>query len=401
MATRREFAAGLAASAFGAGGGDLAAGIETTTLIRREDYGKTWFHPRACVIPGEPPRLLMTMQEITGSDYFHPVHWMESGDGGRTWTKPQPVPGMGRRTHPDGLEEGVCDVVPEHHARTGAVIALGHNVYYRGGKLTMPAEKRWPVYAIRNRKGEWGPLRKLDWGDPGATAIYTSNCSQRITLADGSILIPLTYGPLGRQHRDVCSTLCRFDGEQLRIVARGNTLSLPVKRGLLEPSLASRRRNDFWMTIRAEDGHGYVARSRDGLEWGPMKPWAWTDGTPIAMSTTQQHFLVHSDGLYLVYTRKADSNQRVMRWRTPLWMARIDEDRAALIKETERVVFPQRGDGGASGLDAWLSGNFHTTMLSAGESLITDGQANPARGYIGEVLLARVRWSTPNRLAPK
>ncbi len=80
-------------------------------------------------------------------------------------------------------------------------------------------------------------------------------------------------------------------------------------------------------------------------------------------------------------------------------MARIDEEKGCLIKETERVVLPQRGDGGANGYDAWLSGNFNVTPLDAHESIITDGQSNPARGYVGDVLIARIRWKKPNRLA--
>ncbi|MEZ6039608.1 MAG: hypothetical protein R3C20_03830 [Planctomycetaceae bacterium] len=42
------------------------------------------------------------------------------------------------------------------------------------------------------------------------------------------------------------------------------------------------------------------------------------------MSTiTQQHWLTHSDGLYLVYTRKDESNINVIRWRSPLGLPRL------------------------------------------------------------------------------
>lgn len=399
--TRRELTLALAAGpGLRAAPLDLVDGIETATLIRYEDYGKGWFSPRCCVVPGKPPRLLMTMQQVTGSDVFYHVQWLESLDGGRTWSKPEPINGMGRRSLGDGIEEGYCDTVPEYRARTNTVLAMAHNVYYRNNVLTMPWEKRWPVYAVRKSSGEWLAPRRLEWDDPDATGMYSANCSQRITLDDGTLIVPLTYGPLGRADHSVTSLHCRYDGERMTVIRRGSELRHPIKRGLLEPSVTKREKNRFWMTIRAEDGRGYVTTSRDGLQWEPMKAWCWEDGTPLDMSTTQQHWVTHSDALYLSYTRKAPGNEGVMRWRTPLWLARVDESRGVLIRSTERILLPQRGTGGERGLDAWLSGNFHPAMLNARESIVTDGQTNPARGYVGEVMLARIRWKTPNRLAP-
>jgi hypothetical protein len=386
---RRAFLASVAAAGAAAAPSDLVQSLETATLFG--DQRRPWFHPRACLVPGDAPRVLMTMQEITGSDVFHHVHWTESRDSGKTWSEPQRIPGMGRRTHPDGIEEGVCDTVPEYHERTGAVLALCHNVYYRDNKLTRPSEQRWPIYVVRTRKGEWLPPRRLEWSDPGATAIYTSGCSQRVTLPGGDVLVPLSYGPLGRNDRAVCSVRCRFDGRELRVAERGNELRLAAGRGLLEPSL-TRAGDAFLMTLRAEDGRGYVTRSTNGLAWEPIRAWQWDSGEPLDMSTTQQHWMPAPGGMYLVYTRKAEANQKVMRWRTPLWMARVDLATLRLVRATERIVFPQRGDGGTKGLDAWLSGNFHTAAIGPHESIVTDGQVNPVRNYGTDVLLARVRW---------
>lgn len=390
LLTRRHWL-GLAAGGLGAQPVDLIASIERTTLLRREDYGQSWFHPRACLIPGAKPRLLMTLQAITGSDVFHTVHWMESSDMGRSWTRPAPIAGTGWRRLPEGIDEGMCDTVPEYHAKTGKVLALAHNVYYKDGALTMPGERRWPLYLVFDRRRGWKGPFKLEWKEPRASAIYTSGCSQRVELDNGELLVPLSYGSRERKDRQVCVVRCRFDGERLEIVERGNDQTLAAGRGLLEPSL-TRHAGRVWMTIRAEDGRGYVTTSSDGLEFAPRQAWTWTTGEPLEMSTTQQHWLTLPRALYLVYTRKAESNQRVMRWRTPLWIARVDEDKMALIRETEQIVFPQRGDGGEAGMDAWLSGNFHPCTLSATEAIVTDGQINPARGYTGDVLLARLRF---------
>ena len=128
----------------------MIAGIEKVTLRRgRDGSGLTWFHPRACLIPSaDGPLALMTLQTIAGSDYFGPVHWMTSRDLGRTWTEPQPVPSLGRVPQEEGWEEGVCDVVPEFHSPSGTVLALGHNVFYKGPKFSANQPPRWPIYAV-------------------------------------------------------------------------------------------------------------------------------------------------------------------------------------------------------------------------------------------------------------
>ena len=117
----------------------------------------TWFHPRACLVPGEGrPTVLMTCQAIGGSDVLGQVHWSATNDMGQTWSDPEPIASLRRHMLPDGLDEGVCDVVPEYHAQTGTVLAVGHNVYYRDNVLTRPSEGRYTVYVVRDEAGHWG-----------------------------------------------------------------------------------------------------------------------------------------------------------------------------------------------------------------------------------------------------
>ena len=106
-------------------------------------------------------------------------------------------------------------------------------------------------------------------------------------MPDGDILVPLSFGPLGREDRAVGTVRCAFDGTELRIGKSGNPMRHAVKRGLLELSLAFHR-GRYLMTIRAEDGRGYVSVSRDGLSWEEMMPWRWESGEPLDLSTTQQ-----------------------------------------------------------------------------------------------------------------
>jgi len=340
---------------------------------------------------------MMAVQTISGSDVFGPVHLSESSDLGKTWSEPGPIFGLGRKELPDGVQEGVCDTVPQHHPQTDSVIFMGWNVYYRDEKLTRGNEERWPVYVVRRADGSWTGPRKLDWDNPAANRIKGSNCSQRITLPDGDLLVPLTYGSYGREDRLVGTVLCSFDGEKLEVKKSGNALELAVRRGLLEPSITFFQ-GKYYMTIRAEDERGYVSVSDDGLNWGEKKAWAWDDGGTLTMSTTQQHWLQHNDWLHLVYTRKAEENANVMRWRAPIYASRLDEERMVLLRETEQVVVPMKGDGVNEPDQVARMGNFNVTNVTPDLSLVTVAETLPAQGWIGDTIQANIRWSTPNRL---
>jgi hypothetical protein len=406
--SRRRFLAGVSVAATGAALGlpalaaehaGLIASIEKVTLRRgRDGTGPTWFHPRACLVPGVGgPTVFMTLQTITGSDYFGPVHWMTSRDLGKTWTEPRPVPPLGRvQQGDDPTEEGVCDVVPEWHPRTKTVLALGHNVFYSGPTFSRDQPPRWPVYAVW-RDGKWGPRRKLEWTDPRGAYIYSNNCGQRVVLPDGDILLSFTFGATKGQPRSVAGVICSFDGETLGVKKVGQEVPHDKGRGLLEPSV-TQFRGRFYLTIRAEDNRGYVCAGDAGLKWTPKQPWAWDDGEPLTMSTTQQHWLAHSDALFLVYTRKDASNVNVIRWRSPLWMAQVDTRTLRLRRDTERIVLPLVGDGVKDPDRVALMGNFHPVNVSRDESWVTVGEWQPRNGIRGDLLLARLRWSRPNAL---
>ncbi len=382
--------------------GPLIRTITKVTLRRNRDgSGTTWFHPRACLIPGGKDRdkVLMTLQEIGGSDYFGPVHWSESEDMAATWSEPEPIPALDRdpvKQNP-GLMAGVCDVTPQFHPQTGTVLALGHVVFYRGPRFARGDQlARYPVYAVRRKDGSWSERKILEWDDPRGSFIYTNNCGQRVVMPNGDVMMAFTFGSKAN-NRKVAGVRCSFDGQELKIIEVGPPLENNVGRGLLEPSLA-RFKDRFYMTIRAEDGHGYVALSDDGLNYRRKTAWAWDDGRPIAMSTTQQHWLTHSDGLFLVYTRQDASNANVIRWRSPLWVAQVDTEKLCLIRDTERVMLPLVGDGVGGPDDVALMGNFSVTNVSENESWVTVGEWLPRKDAKGNVLMARVEWSSPNRL---
>ncbi|HWB99861.1 MAG TPA: sialidase family protein, partial [Bryobacteraceae bacterium] len=276
--------------------------LERSVIFAGRTARTTFFQPRACPIPGSPhPAIFLTAAPTTGDDVFWNLHWSESADLGRTWSEPKPLPGLARIHHPGGLtEELLVDAGPDYHPPTGSILVLGDNVYYAKDGRTqarLPG-RRWqqPTYLVRGRDGRWSPLRQLEWDDARASAMINAGNSQRVILAGGDLLLPLSYapeeryqdGPLGAQNssqafdRAVAVTRCSFDGKTLAIRSVGTEFRLPVKRGLIEPSLAAYR-GRFYLTIRAEDGHGYASTSSDGLAWEKMRPWSWDNGEAIAM----------------------------------------------------------------------------------------------------------------------
>ncbi|MBN1911282.1 MAG: exo-alpha-sialidase [Pirellulales bacterium] len=412
LLTRRHALKAAAATALGLSAWNRAWAQSTETpdgLIGRIDRSVifegrsknrdwSWFHPRACMAPGpKGPVAIMTLQSISGSDFYKTVHWTASTNLGKTWSQPQPIPGMDQRPTGDGLTVGVCDVVPEYHPPTKTVLAMGHNVYYEPTRLARRQGPRWPVYSVRDALGHWSALQKLEWDDPRRSLIYTCGCGQRATLPDGHVLVPLSFGPKGREDRMVATVRCTFDGRTLTVRELGNVLELRVKRGLLEPSITMLD-GRYYMTLRAEDNRGYVTTSDDGLNWARIEPWRWDDGTPLDMSTTQQHWLTHSDGLFLVYTRKMPENIGVFRWRSPLLLAEVDRKTMRLKRQTEQIVFPLIGDGIKDGKNVARLGNFHVTNATPHESWVTVSEGRPTAKYRGDTLLAKIHWTRPNRL---
>ena len=381
----------------------LIASVSKETLwSNRDGKSRTWFHPRVCMMPGRDgkPVALMNLQEIGGSDYFGPVHWAMSEDLGRTWSDPAPIAALGRDPVPgrdDDLKAGVCDVTPQYHPQTDTVVALGHVVFYKGRYFARKEQlARYPVYVTRSRNGTWSRRKILEWNDPRTGHIYTNNCGQRVILPNGDVQMSFTFGPKAT-NRMVAGVHATYNGQQLKIREVGKEIHNPKGRGLLEPSV-TQFGEAFWMTMRAEDNRGYVSVSKDGLTWQEKMAWAWEDGTPLDMSTTQQHWLTHSDGLFLIYTRKDESNENVLRWRSPLWVAQVDPQQRCLIRSTEQIVLPLVGNGVNDPDNVAIMGNFNVTNVSEDESWVTVGEWMPRAGYKGDVLLARIRWSRLNRL---
>jgi hypothetical protein len=169
--------------------------------------------------------------------------------------------------------------------------------------------------------------------------------------------------------------------EEIVVLDNSNSLNLEAGRGLLEPSLIESG-GKYWMTIRAEDGRGYWSISDNGLNWSEITNWEFDDGMPLVTDTTQQRWVVTKGGLHLIYTRRSAINERVFRWRAPLWIARVEE--GVLLRESEMRVLPAKGER------LLQIGNFHAITLTDGSGLVTVSETDIEQSFAGRTLMARL-----------
>lgn len=398
--------------------------IDLTTAQNGFDGTECWVHARAGTIPagapgnsGETPLVVMTTQKLllTGSDVFYPLHELVSRDLGNTWSTPVEIPTMHRQTYNPGNpplpvgaagrehllmpgdETVVCDFTPQWHHASQTLLGIGHTVWYRNNKV-LRDRPRATAYAVRDPKSEkWSQWKTLEIPDELSDfSLSGAGCVQRYDLPDGTILLPVYGKAEGEPRTRVTVLKCKFDGETLSYLTHGNALDIPRARGLGEPSI-TKFGDRFFLTLR-HDERGYVSASSDGLNFSPPTPWTFEDGAELGNYNTQQHWVTHSDGLFLVYTRRGANNDHVFRHRAPLFMAEVDPDRLCVIRDTERAIVPERG--------ARL-GNFGVVDVAPQETWVIAAewmQPGPTKekpekyGSDNSIFVSRIKWQKPNLL---
>ena len=355
-----------------------------------------WTHPRAGILPGAGenglPRVVMTMNtlDLEGSDVFKGMFGLYTDDLGRSWSKPDHLANLDPRSEViDGTKRpvAVSDFWPTYHSASGRLLGTGHTVVYTPDwKVTHPRPRHSSFSVYDPENNQWSSWEKLALPDTVKFHDAGAGCTQRYDLEDGSILLPIYFRPPGKSSI-VTVLLCSFDGNLLEYQDQGNELFIDDDtRGLHEPSL-TRFAGQYYLTIR-NDLKGYVTRSTNGMQFEPIREWKFDDGKPLGNYNTQQHWVTHSDALYLVYTRRGADNDHVFRHRAPLFMAQVDPERLVVIRETEQVLVPERG--------ARL-GNFGVTHISPDETWVTVSEwMQPAGvekyGSDGSVYVARILW---------
>ena len=364
------------------------------TVLEHDDGKFLWYHPRVTAIPPrggkDRPGVLMTLQKhLHTSDHYSGLSVLRSDDLGRTWAGPDAVEELDWVREPGGVDVAVADVTPGWHPMTGKVLAVGAQVRYsaKGEQLEDRSRSNQTAYAVFDpESGRWTRWRRLEMPPGDEFNFARSACAQFVVEPDGSVLLPFYIGRSADTPYSVTVVRCTFDGDALTYREHGDVLKLDVVRGLCEPSLA-RSGGRYFLTIR-NDLKGYVTVG-DGLHYRPIKAWTFDDGQELGSYNTQQHWLTHGDGLFLVYTRRGANNDHIARHRAPLFIAQVDPRRLCVIRETERVLVPERGGE---------FGNFGAAAIDDGESWVTvaEGVWNDEarrRGAKGAVFVARVLWS--------
>lgn len=361
--------------------------VQLDTIASGYDGKTCWVHARAGAIPNEGC-VVLTMQKLllSGSDVFFALNEMRTDDCGKTWSGPTEHEALGRRELEDGAVEVICDFTPKWHARTQTLLGIGHSARYRGNKLIQvrPRHTAYAVYDYEQRI--WTPWKTMSM--PGQARFFNAGAGsvQRVDLPNGDILLPIYFKAEGDTQNAVTVVRCHFDGKALSYVEHGNEMTVPVQRGFVEPSLAVCG-GRYYLTLRNDEA-GYVTSGRDGLHFDEPLPWRFDNGEELGNYNTQQHWVVRDDALFLVYTRRGLNNDHVFRHRAPLVMAQVDPVRLCVLRETERVLVPERG--------ARL-GNFGIVEVNEAETWITVAEwmqplGCEQYGSDNSVYAARIRW---------
>ena len=139
---------------------------------------------------------------------------------------------------PGGIEEGISDFWPTWHAKTGVLLGTGHTIRYLDDTLPplpRPRDTAYSVYDPRTR--QWSPFRKLETPDDDLFFMDGAGSTQRVDLENGDILLPTYTGlPNTAKGRFTFQGIafvmrCSFDGQTLRYVEHGDTLTMPTGRG--------------------------------------------------------------------------------------------------------------------------------------------------------------------------
>ena len=303
-------------------------------------------HARGAMLPDG--KVVITSQPLllSGCDVFYGMENFISTDGGKTFAPPVRSATLVRRQIGENAELVFCDATPFFHRATGKLIITGHSACYLNNQLMPPPRPRHTVWSVWDEQNnDWLPYQYVDMPDKEAYFSCGSGCSQIHELPDGDLLIPVSFA--GRE--ELCRKdfgyhamvmRCGFDGRNITLKELGKSLSLNIPRGLGEASIV-KFGNQFLLALR-NDQSGYVTRG-DGLNFEPITPLCFDDGSNAGNYNTQQHWITGGGKLYLVYTRRGANNDHVFRHRAPLFIAQFDPEKMCLIRETERIAVPERG----------------------------------------------------------
>ena len=313
--------------------------IESAVIIPGDTHKDLWVHPEVVTIPGDPivVELRARTTDRRGKDQHSLSHYFRTDDFFQTLS---------------AIEE--------------------------------PVAKDW------DRIG----LSLEDFNPPGNDELQLPEsfghtwASAYLDMGGDTILQAFTTQEKGRY--SVQSFLALAEKGKFTPVHISNSWTNDIGRGLYEPQIAAFQ-GKYYMTVRAEDGRGYLLISHDGgRSWEMPIPWKWDNGEIVDMNQTMTKLLVHSEGLLLVYTRIRDDNDHVFRNRSPLHLADVDPETLSLKRDTERTIVPNKG---------LAVGNFWVWPIDQHKSYVMTAEwPRDGREENGDIWLTKIRWKNPNKI---
>jgi hypothetical protein len=385
--------------------------IQLDVLSKGYDRKFCWVSPAIGTIPGTPPVVVVLMQKLLLSrdDVFYCDNEMRTSDMGKSWIGPVPHEAtLGRRLEKENVEVICSGMKPHWHRKSQKLLAIGHTCKYSNNKngidtiILDPACRVETCYSVYNNENHtWSCWDILQIPDQDKFYNHAAGATQRYEMPNGDILLPIYFKSAKSMNYKATIARCKFDGSKLHYLEHGNELFLSDDRGLVEHSI-TRFQDRYYLTIR-NDITGYVSTSTDGMHFDAPIPWRFDDGQNLGSYNTQQRWITHCDGLFLVYTRRGANNDHIFRHRAPLFIAQVDPERQCVIRKTERILVPERG--------ARLC-NFQADDVTRDETWVTVAEwmqtigPNPydcticeKYGSDNSVFVARIIWNKPNVLA--
>ncbi len=294
--------------------------------------------------------MLLTAQylNVMGNDDFECIHTNFSCNGGKAWQGFLPDETF-KSVINGNIRTVCCDMTPFYHKKTGKFIVTGHTAdYFTNENAPVPSIYRTRIlpYAVFDTETKkFGKLNAIKMPDPQKYRNCGSGCSQCTELENGDMLIPISFGEIkdNKKQNDKAAVIrCSFDGSELKFISISNELEVKDSvRGIGEASILHFN-GKFYLTIR-DDAHGYLSVSDDGNTFSEPQKWRFDNGEIVPTYNTQSHWLTSNGKAYLVYTRKAGTNDHVFRHRAPLFVAEFDPEKLVLKRDTEFVAVPERG----------------------------------------------------------
>jgi hypothetical protein len=385
--------------------------IEVIEIMRGSGSDFIWTQARAAAIPdGNSSYIgLMTLSQKlkSGDDVYYDLYQSHSMDRGGTWSEPEVIPGLRIHDIGGGSKRSVSDMTPQWHGRSEKVLNIGKSFFYTDDHGPDRSRREVAYATFDPAKDEWGPYRSLEMpefdADDKLLIAPGSGCVQFCMEANGEILLPVAYRALTKEQYEATSretfevrnnmqnddiggsvavVRCSFDGETLKFLEIGNSLTVKQGRGFSEPSIV-KFEGKWFLTIRS-DKSAFVATSEDGLHYMGLIEWTFDDGSLLGSYNTQQHWAVVKGNLYLIYTRPNGNNDQVFRHRAPLYIARVDPDAVVVQKATERVCIPE---------DGVALGNFGVTQVSKDEVWVVSSEyhRDDSPGNKNRVWVAKIK----------